>query len=77
MTFTQKICRKKPEVFYYRQLEDDSRKARYDGQKFSIYSVRNDKLKNFQEIQNMIFTLLNIQGRQKYDLYELFQLKKA
>ncbi|MEE4355773.1 MAG: hypothetical protein V2I97_04840 [Desulfococcaceae bacterium] len=67
----------KPLYGKYRQLEDDSRKARYEGHDFTIYSIRSDNLKNFQEIQNMIFTLLNIQDRQKYDLYKLFPLKKA
>lgn len=56
----------------YRRLEEDSRKARYDGEKFSIYTMRNTTLRNFKEIQKMIFSLLDIRDREEYDLYPLF-----
>lgn len=58
----------------YRDLEDDSRKARYDGEKLSIYEMRNSVLKWFIDIQNKICNLLSIPAERKHDLYHLFPL---
>ena len=58
----------------YRHLEDDSRKARYDGEKFTIPQMRNESIKWFKDIQSSIFNLLKIKNRQELDLYSLFPL---
>ncbi len=56
----------------YRHLQDDSVNARYNGDKLSIYEMRNSTLKYFKTIQNKIISLLNVSDTNKYDLYPLF-----
>lgn len=56
----------------YRHLQDDSANARYDGQKLPIYRMRSSTLQYFKIIQDKIFSLLNIAGATKHDLYLLF-----
>ncbi|WP_080805352.1 hypothetical protein [Desulfamplus magnetovallimortis] len=56
----------------YRQLEDDSRKARYDGETFNIYTLRNETLKSFQKIQDLVLSWLENTDRNSYNLYKLF-----
>lgn len=62
----------KPIYSKYRSLQDDSRKARYDGMKFSVYEMRNNYLKSFKDIQNQICDLLGIETSKRYDLYPMF-----
>ncbi len=64
----------KPLYSKYRHLEDDSRKARYDGEIFTIKQMRDESLKWFSDIQNNILTLLNLTSRQQFDLYKLFPM---
>lgn len=64
----------KPLYTKYRSLEDDSRKARYDGEDFTIPNMRNDSLKWFRDIQSNILSFLKIKNRQEFNLYTLFPL---
>ena len=57
----------------YRHLYDDSRQARYYGNKLSIYEMRNSSLKYFNEIQQIICELLKHKP-QHSNLYDLFPL---
>ena len=59
----------------YRHLEDDSRKARYDGEKFTIYQMRNESLKWFKDIQSSICKFLKIKNIKEFDIYILFPLQ--
>ena len=70
----QKDSKLSPLYTKYRHLEDDSRKARYDGEKFTIPQMRNESIKWFKDIQSSIFSLLKIKNRQELDLYSLFPL---
>lgn len=58
----------------YRHLKDDSWHARYAGTRLPVYSMRNDCLKCYQELQDYLFKLLSIDESKKYDLYQLFPL---
>jgi len=62
----------KPIYSKYRSLQDDSRKARYDGIKFSVYEMRNNYLIYFKDVQNLICNLLDIETSKRYDLYPMF-----
>jgi len=64
----------KPIYDNYRQLEDDARRARYKGEKLSIYDIRRDTLKWFKDIQNHISKSLKADGCKIYDFYKLFPL---
>jgi len=70
----QKDSKLSPLYTKYRHLEDDSRKARYDGEKFTIPQMRNESIKWFKEIQSSIFHLSKIKNRQELNLYSLFPL---
>lgn len=56
----------------YRHLKDDSETARYNGEKLTIYDMRNSTLKFYKKIQNKIIRLLQIPDTNKHDLYPLF-----
>ncbi len=64
----------KPLYLKYRHLEDDSRKARYDGEMLTIPQLRNESLRWFKDIQSSVFRLLKLTNRQEFDLYSLFPL---
>ena len=64
----------KPIYTKYRNLQDDSRSARYLGDNFTVYQMRDETLKWFSSIQNKVNGLLKPSKTKKYDLYNLFPL---
>ena len=56
----------------YRSLEDDSRDARYNGIRLSVYQMRNEILKSFADIQVTVIQKLGLPEEIKLDLYPLF-----
>lgn len=62
----------KPLYYKYRNLQDNANDARYNGAQFSIHEMRNSTLKWFRDIQESVFSLINVQ-EEKYNLHSIFE----